>query len=195
MALKRTVTLEAGDMPVQKRLKRVEAQVKRNRPEMKMYTAAFSGLVPPTGGGANLLIVNITAIGQGDGIDERSANKIKVWRVEARGQCDSVVDAYLLQAHGGTAPTNANFDTETIDGSFVSSGSANVSHTEWSFRQSRDTTDNRIRMIRKFKGMELSYNGTTASASRNGLYLVFRNPTTGSANAAKGWVRVWFTDG
>lgn len=195
MALKRTVTLEAGDMPVQKRLKRVEAQVKRNRPEMKMFTVAFNNLVPPTGGGANLLVINITAITQGDSVDQRSANKIKVWRVEARGQCHNDIDAYLLQAHSGATPTNAIFDTETIAASFIDSGAANVSHTEWSFRQSRDTTDNRLRMIRKFKGMELSYNGATASATRNGLYLVFRNPTTASAIAAEGWVRVWFTDG
>lgn len=193
MALKRTVTLEAGDMPVQKRLKRVEAQVRKNRPEMKMYTNYFNGAVNVTGGGNNLMVVNLTAIAQGDLVADRTANKIRVWRVEVRGSCDDEIDAYILQAHSGATPTNAIFDTETIPGSFITGDKSNVTHTEWSFRQGRETTDNKLRMIRKFKGMEVSYQGTSLTATRNNLYLVFRNPTL-STLTVHGYTRVWFTD-
>lgn len=194
MSLKRTVTLEPADMPVQKRLKRVEAQVKKNRPEMKMFTSAFNALVPPSGGGANLLVGNITGIAQGDSVDQRSGNKVKIWRVEIRGTVSNEIDTYLLQSHVPAAPTNANFDTEGIPASFVTALSANVNFTEWAYRQSRDTTDNQLRIIRKFKGMELSFPGTATTASRNNLYVVFRNPTTTADNSASGWCRVWFTD-
>lgn len=193
MALKRTVTLEAGEMPVQKRLKRVEAQVKRNRPEMKMSTTLFSGAVPITGGTNNLLVANITQIAHGDFVSQRAGNKVRVWRVEVRGTCPPEIDAYLLQAHNGVAPTNSSFNTETIAASFVDSSKSNVTHTEWAFRQSRDDSDNKIRIVRKFKGMELSYDGASITATRNNLYLVFRNPTT-STLVVSGYTRVWFTD-
>lgn len=193
MTMKRTVTLEAGDTPVQKRLKRVEAQVKRNRPEMKMSTTAFNGAVPITGAANNLLIANITQIAQGDLVSQRSGNRVRVWRAEVRGTCPPDIDAYLLQAHNGTNPSNFIFDTETIPASFVNSAKSNVTHTEWAFRQSRDDSDDKIRIVRKFKGMELSYDGTATTATRNNLFLVFRNPTT-STLVVSGYVRVWFTD-
>ena len=52
--LKRTVTLEPGDVPLNKKIKRMERAIYRNRPEMRTSTFSFSGNVAASTG-LNLL--------------------------------------------------------------------------------------------------------------------------------------------
>lgn len=192
MALKRTVTLEPGDMPVTKRLKRIETQVKKNRPEMKFCTVYAGG----TGiAGSTTAVYNLTAIGEGDSAGgERDGNKVKVWRVEIRGVISDNLDVYLLQAHTAAAPTSASFGgTASRAAPFLTDGATNVTFTEWAHADSKLTTSYRYSIIRKFRGMEVSFAGTSTTPSRNGLYLVVRNSNTTTEYGGSS-CRVWYTD-
>lgn len=189
MALKRTVTLEPDQGPVAKRLRRVERQVRANRPEMK-FTQIGSNAATAT---AAITAVNITAIAQGDSVNGRDGNKIKTWRCEIRGEVDPLQDVFLIQSHNGDIPVYADFLPQV--GGFVQGTQCNVKFTEWAYmRPSPDQTTNcPVRIVRKFRGMEISFSGLSTAADRNALYLVIKNNSGGSLNHNLS-TRVWYTD-
>ena len=78
-----------------------------------------------------------------------------------------------------------------IDATFL-----NSKYTEWAYCNvtPNATGYNPIRIIRKFRGMEVTFkDGTSSEAQRNRLTLVIQNVTGGSINKSLS-ARVWFTD-
>lgn len=176
-------------MPVQKRLKRVERQVRSQRPEMKVYHVTSTTAVSTGAVG----LVQLSDITQGDGVGQRVGNRIKIWRVEIRGEIDAGASVLLLQCHTGATVSYGELDLSR--GAGVSPQFLNSKYTEWAFTNvtPHQTTYNPIRIIRKFRGMEVTYPDSTTTALRNRLTLVIQNVTGSSINKSLS-ARVWFTD-
>jgi len=176
-------------------VKHVEAQVKRNRAEMKFVTKQFA---PGTTATAEATVINLTGISQGDGTDERIGSKIKCWRVDIRGDVSAGLDVYVVQAQDGTPPDKDDFPG-TTSGSFIDGTKNNTTLTEWVYHRPIphiSGVPTPFRIIRKFKGMEVVY-GSVATAGttpvRNGLFLVLRN-VSGATLSHSLQARVWYTD-
>lgn len=181
------------DMPVTKRVKRLEAKVKAQRPEMKTLVTTIN-LTAPAGSLATP--VNLTNMLQGDGVSNRAGVKIKVWRLEIRGLSPYDVDNYVIQYHGpsATAITAADF-TGTV-GAFIQPDKLNTRFTEWLHNPSKvdGNGNNRWKMIQKFpSGITVKYDGNTATAVQNGLAFLLLN---GSADpkSTLATACIWYTD-
>jgi len=191
MPIKRTVTYDEDEnLQMKKRLRRVETLARQNKPEMQHITFNLGATV--TAGTAS--VAGITSISQGDLINNRSSDRVRVWRVEVRGITDTSVDTYLLQAHGDVAPVVADFTSQV--GAFILDSSLNNRFTEW--RHYRNLYAGGAQQPAKFvqrfkKGIIVKYNGTTASPVDNGLYVVHLN-RTGSDKVVNLSCRVWYTD-
>lgn len=188
-ALKRTVTMEPSDAPVSKRLKRVERQVKAQRPEMKTYQITHS-----TGAtAASVRTVPIADVPQGDGVYQRVGQKIKIWRVDIRGVADPLQDIHLIQAHTGATPAYAEY--RGSNGAFLYYNVMNSKFTEWGHVNPvpHQTTSVPFRITRKFRGMEVTFDDSSSTALRNSLFLTFLNHTGSTLNHNCN-VTVWFTD-
>lgn len=174
-----------------KRLKRVERKVNQRKPEMKHATFNVSGTV--TSGTAT--IGGLTTISQGDAINNRAGDRIKVWRVEIRGLSGSQIDSYILQAHGETAPAATDFNTSV--GAFILDSVSNTKFTEWKHYRNlyvASGSNNPLKMVQRFKnGIVVKYEGTTTTPADNGLYFVCLNRATGDYTI-QATARVWYTD-
>lgn len=181
-----------SDMPLKKRLRRVERQVKLNRPEMKHQTVSVSGTI--TAGTLNVLA--LTNIAQGDTIAQRSGDRIRVWRIEIRGINDPAVDNYLIQQHTTTLPTAADF-TSTV-GAFTLDSLTNTKFTEWKHfgcNLALPVTDaGRFKTSLRFRnGIIVKYGGTGTQPVDNGLVACQLNRSTNDL-VAQYTVRIYFTD-
>lgn len=175
---------------VAKRLRKVEAMAKANRPEMQTKTITISGALA-SGALVNGLLTNIL---QGSNIDERKGNEIRVWRVEIRGVSDSRLDHYLLQLHTTSEPTVAIFNSE--QGAFLLDNENNVRFSEWKHYRNFNAADTfgPVRIVQKFNGLRVHYNGTTATSGiRNQLCYTALN-RSGSSKQVNLCARIWFTD-
>jgi len=186
--LKRTVTYESA--PIAKRLRRVEAMARANRPEMRTKTFSVDGTIAT----ATLVNAEITSISQGDAINERSGDRIKVWRVEVRGISSDELDQYLLQLRTTSLPTIASFGPSP--GAYLLDSETNSRFTEWKHYRNvyaKGVTDP-VKFQLKFKnGIVVRYNGSSTSPVDNGLvYTVLNRTTTSHTNKVS--VRVWYTD-
>lgn len=192
MAAKRKLNFtRVTDMPMNKRLRRVERQVRLNRPEMKHITISASGTV--TAGSLNTQA--ITNIAQGDLINERSGDRIRVWRVVVRGLASSNLDNYLIQQHTTTLPTVADFNSGP--GAFTLDSQTNTRFTEWKHYRglgSYNGTSFPLSYQVKFRnGIVVKYGGTGPQAVDNGLVTCQLNRTT--SDSPVGYtIRVYFTD-
>lgn len=179
------------DMPVSKRVKRLEAKVKAQRPEMR--TLIISINVSPTAGTLGTPI-NLTSLLQGDGVANRSGTRIKVWRVEIRGFSHAALDNYLIQLHGTTIPVLGTFSGGT--GSFIASSENNTRFTEWLHHPTKvdDNVIDRFKMTQKFpRGITVKYDGNTAAPVDNGLYFCVLN-RSGTTRTVDATCCIWFTD-
>lgn len=175
---------------VAKRLRKVEALARSNRPEMQTKTITVSGSLA-TNSLVNGLLTNIA---QGNGVDERRGDEIKVWRVEIRGLSDVHLDHYLVQLHTTSEPTVAVMNS--TPGAFFLDSESNSRFTEWKHYRnfSASGTDDGMRIVQKFNGMRVKYNGSTAtSAISNQLCYTVLNRTASTRNVTV-TARVWFTD-
>lgn len=184
------------EMSLPTRLARLERKVANEKPEMKCRTHIWNGSVA-TG---NLINFDITDIAQGDRKQNRSGNKIKIWRVEVRGATDPELETYLIQKHAVTEPVFADFTGQK--GGMIVSDKLNTIYTEWRYHYPRPYDVNTLgqmipfKIIQKFKGMECGYDGFLTAAYHNGLIVTMRNPASLGATARSYdfTVRVWFTD-
>lgn len=192
MAVKRVLFPKTNDggPPLAKRIKVLEAKVKANRPEMRTKTYSLSGSIA-TG---TLSVTQLTDIAQGDGVDNRSGDRIKLHRVEVRGVADSDLDLYIIQQHGPTAPVLANFTS--TNGAFILDSDNNNTFTEWvHYRNIYSVGDeDPVKFSKKFNGMSIKYNGTAGSNMvQNGICFCVLNRNSVSSTV-KVSIRVWFTD-
>lgn len=181
--------------PSAKRVRRLERRVRAQRAEMKCVSFQLTGTVPAFAAGAKgTQFLNPLQINQGDQVNNRAGNKIKVWRVEIRGAMTTCCDGYLLQLHGNPAFTEAEFTDSR--GCYLLPNVNNTIATEWAHFTPSGTNITDIanfRVVRNFKGMEVRFNGTTATAVDNGINIIILNATAtvGSVDLN---CRVWFTD-
>lgn len=186
---------------VVKRLKRVERRAGLNKPEMKSITFSYNaftstGGTPLAAGG--LAVINLSAIAQGNGISDRSNDKVRVWRIEVRGLSDISADHYIIQNHTTTAPTAAIFGSRI--GAFLLDSENNKRFTEWIHYRNYYTGDvstdaAAMKFVQKFpNGIIVKYNGAASTAVvDNGLSYCALNRSAGTA-AINLSIRVWFTD-
>lgn len=186
--LKRTVTYD-GPPRLNKRLRRMETQIRRNRPEMKNKIFSSSANVA-AGALTNQTLTNID---QGDDIDERIGNNIRIWRIEVRGNLAVGLDQLVVQQHTTTSPTYASFTT--TQGAMIIASNTNSLFTEWHHYNTRVSSGEQFRYFVKFpKGMVVHFNGTAGtSGCRNEVALTTVNNTAGTLGLSYN-ARVWYTD-
>lgn len=179
-----------GKRNMEYRLRKVERMARNNRAEMKSVTWTSSGTVPAT----EINILELTSIGHGTGINERIGDRIKVWRIEIRGEGSNELDHYVLQKHGTQNPVYADFGSGAY--AFVDDSSSSL-WTEWlSFRNLFYAVGVTVpfREVLKFPmGIVVKYQDATAPAKDNGLLFVSRNPTAGIEGQNLS-IRMWYTD-
>ena len=171
-----------------KRLSRLERQVRNNRPEMKWSSLRQAPTAVATGAIGTLSLDSITI---GDSHYNRCGSQIKLWRMEIRGQVDPLLDIYLVQSKDGSAPTYADFDA--YPAGFVDNGNTNL--VEWKhIRVKPDQTTNcPYRIIQKFNGMKVEFSNSASSPVRNAMWLVVKNDSGASLNYTL-QRKIWFTD-
>lgn len=188
MTVKRALFPKAA-APLAKRVKTLEYKVAARTPETKMQILSFSGTIAD--GAAQVL--EFTAVAEGTGANERLGNKIRILRIETRGDLGADnVDMYFIQCHTTTAPAYANF--ASYQGGHITIDSTNTRFTEWNYTNGRKFSDN-AGMRRVFTlGMNSKFNGSAStSCVDNRLFVVVKNDT-GSTQTCEFVGRMWFTD-
>lgn len=172
-----------------KRVSRVEARVRNQRPEMRQCLFNNVGSLAAN----TIQSTNIVAIAGGDAVNERSGNRIKAWRVEVRGIIDPGLDLYLLQGHTNDAISITDFSPDR--GPFIYSSQTNTKITEWFHYSVPDNVAHNFKRSKHFKyGLNVKYSGTASSnAVDNILYVVAVNRST-TAQAVDCSIRIWYTD-
>lgn len=187
--LKRTYHVTPNTM--NKRIKRIEHQVYRNRPEMKTIT--FNS--EPSLADNSLVNILLTNIANGSDINERIGDKIRVYRVELRGWTDVTLDNYLIQCKTTTVPTVANFTTS--GGAYIVDSDNTSRFTEWKHYRNQHVTGGTtpIKMSHSFKGgILVKYNGPlSTNGVDNQLVFTILN-RSGATRQANFTCRVWYTD-
>ena len=172
-----------------KRVKHVEAQVKKNRPEMK--SNAYTKVSAAVGTGA-VGVWELSALSQGEEASKRVGNVCRLYRLEVRGQVDPLLDCYIIQSKNATVPAVANFGLGP--GGFVDDDNNNF--VEWKhFRVRPDQATNcPFKVVQFFRnGYTLEFAGAAGSPLRNRLYFVVRNNSGASLNYAISY-KLWYTD-
>lgn len=185
---KRTSSAKAT---IAKRLKRVEIQSRRNKPEVKSITFSASSASLAAGS-----LVNVVAnkVAEGSGTNERIGDQIHLVAISVRGYCDPDLDAYLIKLHTTSEPTAAVFTSGF--GAFILDADSGARFNElYHYRNTflNDGTNTSIKMYRKL-GYNCYFNGSTStSAIRGQICVTILNRDV----AAKGYnfsVRLWYTD-
>lgn len=180
-----------SDMPVAKRVKRLERTVAQRKPEMKHITFDLTATIAAN----NLSVLNLCQISQGDLINNRSADRIKVYRIEIRGLASNSLDLYILQAHGPAPPVLANFNGSV--GAYILDSQTNSKWTEWKHYRNlyaSGTGSEPIKMVQRFSsGITVKYEGTSTTPADNGLYFVALNRLSTEQDTYM-TARVWYTD-
>jgi len=186
----------SSNAPIAKRVKRLERVARQQRPEMKTITSTFqANIAAKVGTTKGFLQSQLLAITQGDAINQRSGNRVKVWRVEVRGIMATRLDGYLLQMHGNVEPAVTDFINNAY-GSYLIESSNNTTLTEWANFSSlyiESDGNARFKISRNFKGMEVKYSGSTSNPVENGISLAFVNNFTATLPIDCS-IRVWYTD-
>lgn len=180
----------ARNATIAKRLKRVEIQTRRNKAEMKMQDFNVQGAVAD---GAIASVMELTAITEGSGANERHGNKIRIHRVEVRGNLGGDnVDLYLIQCHTTTVPSYVSFNAYM--GGHTTVDTSNTQFTEWRYCNGKRFKDfNGIRQSFKY-GYTAKYNAAlSTSCVDNRLVVIVKNDTGASATVEISG-RVWYTD-
>jgi len=178
-----------GPATMAKRLKRVERIQGRRKPEVKYAVFTHSGAIADMAAST----VELTAIAQGNDVNERTGNHIKLLRVDVRGDVgDNNLDYYIIQCHTTAAPIYGNFNAQ--QGGAISTIDNNTKFTEWKYMSGYKLKDTG-RLMHRFKyGIKAKYNGTaTSNCVDNRIYLFIKN-NTGASHSPNFTVRVWFSD-
>ena len=172
-----------------KRVARVEAQQRRQRPVMKHASFQVSNAL-----GTNTANVkNICALATGSKVTERVGNKIKVFRVEIRGILDPGLDLYLVQAHTNDTPAISSFSVNR--GPFLTPDNVNTKLTEWMHYSVPDINAHNFKRFVRFRnGIVVKYNGSaTTNTTDNVLFVCTVNRST-STQSVDCNIRIWYTD-
>lgn len=181
--------ISAYQQPIAKRLRRVERIQQLRRPETKYAVFQHTGTVANAAAAA----IELTAIAQGNGADEREGNHVKILRVQVRGVADTPLDMYIIQGHTTTVPAYSDFNA--VAGGALSAVNNNTKFTEWKhfngFNMQSSTTSINLRFP---YGLKAKFNGSaTTNCVDNRLFLFLKNNSGGDMSAEL-TVRVWYLD-
>jgi hypothetical protein len=176
---------------IAKRLRYVEKQSYRNRPEMQTKTLTLAG----TQGGGTLSVVHPCQLSQGVGVSERTKDRIRVWRLEIRGTGGHLLDHYILQKKTTSDPTISSFSTG--QGPYLLDSINTNQFTEWKHYRNLYTANSNtnMKLRHSFKGgIIVKYNGSAATnVVDNEIIYVVVNRTSGSQSVDVS-IRMWYTD-
>lgn len=189
--LKRTYHVTPRDLPIAKRLRRVERQAYRNRAEMQTITVSTTTTVA---GASRLLVKPVSGIISGTGVAERKGDKVRVYRIECRGTMDQNLDGYIIQKKGAADPAVASFGGSK--GAYLLDSENTNRFTEWKHtRPSQIGTSAPFKMNKSFKGgILVSFNAAGSNATVNNEPVIVILNTTGTSFSADLTTRIWFTD-
>jgi len=177
-----------------KRLKRVERMAANNRSEMKSVTFDVTGTI-----GTGVLSNHTPSfIASGTNINQRIGDRIRIWRVEFRGQGASDLDWYILQGHGTDAPVIGDFSGATVS-PYILDSARTSTFSEWkhyrNYSLAASSALSPIKFSQKFQyGIIAHYDGPSAGDGvRNRLFITVVNRTGGS-RSFDGTIRLWYTD-
>lgn len=158
------------------------------KPEMKMRSYTLNVNTPSAAATSR----ELTGIAQGSDVANRVGNKVRIWRVEIRGNAIPGSDLYLVQSHNASLPIYANF--EGVIGGHILGNLTNTTFTEWKHMTTRN--DNRaFKMVQRFpRGYVAKYQTPDSTGCvDNRLTFIQVNNTAGDALVVCS-MRVWFTD-
>lgn len=178
------------DVALRKKVRSIERQMYRQRPEMLTATVSISGTV------AANAVTNLKPcqLAEGTGVAERLGDKIRVYRIEVRGQCSTNADVYLIQKKSTSDPTAASFGS-TKGGYLLDSLNTNQ-FTEWRHYRNPNVFSGggAIKFSKSFRGGHVvKYNGsagTNVVADELIVSILNRDTTTSAVDLA---VRIWYT--
>lgn len=181
------------ETPVAKRLKKIEYQVYRNRPEMKTRTILANGNVDS----ANIQTLRPCQIAQGSGVTNRIGDKIRIWRIECRGVHTNAIDAYIIQNKTNTLPAITDFNA--VNGSYLLDNVNTTKFTEWVHYKNMYVNDDDyapVKFSKKFKGgIVVKFAGAaTTDIVDNEILIVLRSINAGGTKPYSLTTRIWFTD-
>lgn len=180
------------DAPMSKRLKRMEYQVYRNRPEMKTATVALTGNI--TAGALSLM--QPCRLGTGTTPAQRIGDKIRLYRIEVRGTGDNRFDQYIIQKKTTTDPTIASFTTAS--GAYIFDSLNTNQFTEWLHYRNIAAGPNSfsgVKYQKRFKGgIVVKYNGSAATNVVDNEIIVAVVNRSSSSLAYDCTCRIWYTD-
>lgn len=172
-----------------KRLRRIEQQVYRNRPEMQSVTVSYEGTLAAGG------VINLKPCSLESSSQRRTGDKIRVYRIEIRGQVDPDLDGYLIQKKTTADPSSSMFGT--VKGAFILDSENTNRFTEWRHYRNINVASPQspIKLSHSFKGgIQVKYNGlTTGSCVDNEIIWTFLNRDVDAKGIACS-MRMWYTD-
>lgn len=194
MTAKRALTY-GGATPASnaKRLRTLARQVARNKGELKCRDIEFTTTVSATTG---FVVYEFSAIGQGDNIGQRDANRVTIAGLSVRWRSVyNYCDGYItLSPHGTDIATT---DFQGIKEAYLNNTAASdhkILHKFISFNNGEGTPTN-FAYKRRFKTpIPVHYNATTSNACvQNKMKLVFRNLHAAN-DVIHGCAKCWYYD-
>lgn len=180
-------------MPARKRLRmsyRRRNRLVRYKPEMKMQDFNVSGAVAD---GALSTIQELTAIAEGSGANERHGNRVRIHRVEIRGDLGADnADFYLMQCHTTTVPSYASFIA--YQGGHTTVDTSNTQFTEWRYMNGKQFKDHGGLRHSFRLGYTAKYNAALSTSCVDNRLVFFVKNDTGAAIDVEYSGRVWYTD-
>lgn len=177
--------------PEAKRLRRMERQIYRNRPEMQTKTKSTAGNI------AVGAIVNVDPcrMATGSGVGSRNGDKIRVYRIEIRGTTNTNLDHYIIQCKSNTQPQITDFGSN--QGAYLLDSVNTNQYTEWAhYRPGGVVADTAaFKFSKRFKGgIVVKFNGSASTniIDNEILYsVVNRSAFSQPVNVT---CRIWYTD-
>lgn len=156
------------------RLRKVEKQTRLNRGELKRVDWVNSVAIANN----SVVVVELTAISQGDGANQRDGNHIRVRGLDIRSKQDaSNIDVYLVISPTGQVPVYADFDA-VQGGHIIPSRKDDLREIKYIHEYRSVTTHNAYNRKFNKKPIHVRYNAAgSANGVQNRLFLVFKNNT------------------
>lgn len=181
---------KVSDAPLSKKLKRMERQIYRNRPEMKSVTVTLNGTVANNA----FSLAQPCRIASGTTLAARIGDKIRVYRIEARGSVDNRLDCYIIQKKTSADPTANSFGPR--EGAYIVDSENTNRFTEWvHYRNGNLLGNGPCKFSKKFKGgIVVKYNNDTSTGVVDNEIVVGVLNRSGSGRDVDISVRLWYTD-
>jgi len=181
-----------NDYSVAKRLRKVEALARANKPELKSISFVVAGNMGALTGFAN---VDLTNIAEGTASNERIGDKIHLVSMEIRGLIDPDIDAHAIKCNSTTKPTAALFTGGV--GTFLLESETGSRFRELFHYRSWQTIDGFLGnfALKRKLGYNCQYSGTLGTTAQLGCTTITLVNRSAAAKNYSFTVRLFYTDG